>query len=82
MSMKSHQEGISDKKNPSIEMIGFIGKKAHGSFLNSIATSSDFDSASIECVVLPSSSPANSRVSVDEKARVWRDSMAQYIPEL
>lgn len=56
-------------KNPTIDQICFIGKKAKNSFTNYFPE----DNKKLKLTVLPSSSPANSRITVDEKAKQWKD---------
>jgi len=60
------------EKNPSIEQIAFNGKKALVAFKNTVLLP---DSLGIELTTLPSSSTANSRMSIDEKAAQWKNSM-------
>ena len=54
------------KKNPSIERIGFIGHAARSNFQTS---------SKVELMTLPSSSPANSHLSLEEKAEEWKRSL-------
>jgi G:T/U-mismatch repair DNA glycosylase len=60
------------EKNHSIQQIAFIGKKTADAFKNTVTLP---DSLSIEFITLPSSSAANSRMSIDEKAAEWKSSM-------
>ena len=60
------------EKNHSIQQIAFIGKKTADAFKNTVTLP---DSLSIEFIALPSSSAANSRMSIDEKAAEWKSSM-------
>lgn len=63
-------------KYPSIEMIGFIGKKAQVKF-------SVHGKPSIqEIIMLPSSSLANSRMTIEEKVACWKSSISKFIPDL
>jgi hypoxanthine-DNA glycosylase len=64
------------KRYPSVEMIGFIGQKAHAMY------SSFPRSSKVELVTLPSSSPANARITVDAKADAWKTAMSKVIPGL
>jgi len=64
------------ERNPSIRQIAFIGKKAFTSFAHKVTL------LDIELTTLPSSSPANSRMSVDEKATQWKQSLVRNIPNL
>lgn len=57
------------KKHGSIQTVSFIGTKAHKEFTKQFGK----DSLSrYETVILPSSSPANSRMTLEEKAQKWR----------
>jgi nucleoside-triphosphatase len=70
------------KEHPSIQLIGFIGQKAlskYNCLRKERRPSSDY--AIVELVSLPSSSPVNTRVSVDEKAAAWKGAMSKVIPE-
>lgn len=59
------------KRYPSIEVIAFIGKRAY-------TTYKAFQWPSgIELVTLPSSSPANIHLSVEEKADAWRKELSK-----
>lgn len=66
-------------QNPSIHKIAFIGKKAFTSFGKEVSLS---DVVDIELTILSSSSPANSRMSVDEKSTQWKQSLVRNIPNL
>jgi hypoxanthine-DNA glycosylase len=66
-------------QNPSIHKIAFIGKKAFTSFGKEVSLS---DVVDIELTTLSSSSPANSRMSVDEKSTQWKQSLVRNIPNL
>ena len=57
------------KKYPSIEMIAFIGQKAHAKYKSLQDPSCE---KRVELVTLPSSSPSNTRLSVAEKADEWK----------
>lgn len=57
------------KKYPSIEMIAFIGQKAHSKYKSLQDPSSK---QNVQLVTLPSSSPSNTRLSVEEKADAWK----------
>ena len=72
------------RKYPTIEMIGFIGQRARTSYdeTSSTAATSSSIAANVKLVTLPSSSPANSRLSVQEKADLWKREFLKYIPEL
>ena len=60
------------KKNPSIKMIGFIGVKARRAANLELLTE-------LELVTLPSSSPANSRMTIDDKVIAWKKPMSKHI---
>jgi hypoxanthine-DNA glycosylase len=64
------------KRYPSVGMIGFIGQKAGARY------SSFPRSSKVKLVTLPSSSPANARLTVDEKADAWKTAMSNVIPGL
>lgn len=59
-------------KNPTIDQICFIGKKAKNSFTNYFPE----ECKKLKLTVLPSSSSANSRITVDEKAKQWKDAFS------
>ena len=67
-------------KHPSIELICFIGKKAQMSFSGEECICAPRGNG-IEYVTLPSSSAANSRMSVAEKAQSWSSAMEKYFPK-
>ena len=63
---------------PSIEIVCFIGKKAHDIFMKEYKQIvQDQIYSTIKFVILPSSSPSNSRMSVNEKASNWKNLMSQ-----
>lgn len=64
------------KKHPSIKMVGFIGQKAHAKYKVSETASK------VELFTLPSSSPANSRITVDEKVSAWKNAISKCIPDV
>lgn len=65
------------KKHPSIEIIGFIGEKAHKNY-NKFPRKT----AKIELVTLPSSSPANSHLSIDNKVSAWKQQISKVISDI
>ena len=61
------------KKYSSIQMIGFIGKKAELKY-NKLGNPTNLEMRS-----LPSSSVANSRMTVEEKVNVWKSAILEFI---
>ncbi len=66
------------RKHPSIKMIAFIGEKARKTFLCEVSN----ELSKIELVTLPSSSSANSRMTVHEKVSAWKGAFSKYIPSI
>ncbi|KAL3937572.1 MAG: hypothetical protein SGBAC_007347 [Bacillariaceae sp.] len=65
-------------RHPSIAMIGFIGQKAHAKYKKlSLCDTAKAKRRKVELVTLPSSSPANTRLSVTEKANAWKAALVQ-----
>ena len=60
------------KTHKTIRTIGFIGTKAHGEYLKQFGKEA---LNGLESVVLPSSSLANSRLSIDEKVEQWKKAL-------
>ncbi|CAJ1939075.1 unnamed protein product [Cylindrotheca closterium] len=61
------------KKYPSIEMIGFIGQKAHAKYKSLLHDDPAHDDGrDVQLVTLPSSSPSNTRLSVVQKVDAWK----------
>jgi nucleoside-triphosphatase len=64
------------KSNPSIQTIGFIGQKARSKFKCSQQTSN------VDLITLPSSSPANTKLTIDDKVTFWKNVILEIIPEI
>ena len=64
------------KSNPSIQTIGFIGQKARSKFKCSQ------QSSNIDLITLPSSSPANTKLTIDGKVTYWKNVVLEVIPEI
>lgn len=64
--------------HPSVKMIAFIGKKALTSFTAEKVLDEEVLNQ-VELITLPSSSKANSRMTVDEKSNQWVQSFCKYI---
>lgn len=68
------------KQHPSIEMIGFIGIKARKKFESSVTNCSLFaNGQKLKLKTLHSSSPANTRSTIAEKAAQWKMAMSNYV---
>jgi hypoxanthine-DNA glycosylase len=63
------------QKHPSIQKIIFIGKKAHASFIRHFSPLPD--SVNVSLVTVPSSSPANSKMTMDEKVKEWNKALQE-----
>lgn len=60
------------QKHPTIEKIIFIGKKAYASFVRHISLP---DSVPVALITVPSSSRANSKLTMDEKVIEWKKAL-------
>lgn len=59
------------KKYPTVESIYFNGVKAEQTFHRHVVTQQRLDVSNFNMLRLPSTSPANAGMSIDEKRRVW-----------
>lgn len=73
----SHTNDIVDflQKHPSIQKIVFIGKKAHASFVRHFSLPDSIQHLSM--VVVPSSSPANTKMTINEKVQEWKKALEE-----
>lgn len=68
------------KEHPSVQAIAFNGKNAYSAFLKYCVDEKDGTRTStIKTFVLPSSSPSNTRMTVDQKALEWKQCLAPFI---
>ncbi len=71
------------KKYPLIKAVCFIGKKAHATYLKVLCNDDDSNvdeiTRNVDLIVLPSSSPSNSRMTDEEKARNWNKVFSKYL---
>lgn len=73
---------------PSICAFAFVGKKAMQTFFRRYAAKKAGDmevmmaSRNVQLVILPSSSPANSKMTVAEKGKKWKDILSLFCPTL
>jgi double-stranded uracil-DNA glycosylase len=64
--------------HPKIQMIGLNGSAATRLFDRHVAPSLHDEYAAITRVMLPSTSPAHARMTVEEKSRIWRDALGGF----
>ena len=67
--------------HPSMEMITFIGRKAHDQYKKLGFFGGEVEARKVDLVALFSSSTATTRMSVEEKTKSWRNQFMQYIPD-
>jgi Predicted nucleotide kinase len=65
------------QKHPSIQKIVFIGKKAHASFVRHFSLPDTIVQHNISMVIVPSSSPANTKMTINEKVQEWKKALEE-----
>jgi hypoxanthine-DNA glycosylase len=63
------------KTHPAIALIAFNGAKAHQIFERRVLPGLSLTAASIPRATLPSTSPANARIPLEQKLEVWRQAL-------